>query len=359
MRMRMIITMEFLIAGATKRGSHKRQQIELLGEKWPPMSGWKQRVVGKVISDEAAEEFIKLGTGEVINETHDKSKTRYWFNAQSPVDIYLYILELSNECYYVGLTSNIKKRMDEHVNGKGAEWTRLNTPLRLIYSINTGTKYACEAEKMENEATVLLMLKYGINKVRGGVYTQTEQKLVEAQLRAHGVWERIRQTELEKKGFNFELNWSDALDNFLDIALNYYDSGSPEHMHETVFATIFSLTRYPYWDEDFSPCLGWDFWNKKGILPVLLSFKHARAVGSKSPSAYDVLAAALNRGKNGKHPLRRLFLLGWQVFQPPTTDKQAETVTRFMSYLDEDTEFDRQYDAFVSILFPEMRALLR
>lgn len=164
----MIITMEFLIAGATKRGSHKRRQIELLGEKWPPISGWKQRVVGKVIPDEAAEEFIKLGTGEVINETHDKSKTRYWFNAQSPVDIYLYILELSNECYYVGLTSNIKKRMDEHVNGKGAEWIRLNTPLRLIHSINTGTKYACDAEKMENEATVLLMLNTVSIKYEGG-----------------------------------------------------------------------------------------------------------------------------------------------------------------------------------------------
>lgn len=91
----------------------------------------------------------------------------------------------------------------------------------------------------------------------------------------------------------------------------------------------------------------------------MLSFKHARTVGSKLPSAYDVLAAALNRGKNGKHPLRRLFLLGWRSFQPPTTDKQAETVIRFMSYLDEGTEFDRQYDAFVSILFPEMRALLQ
>ncbi|QHS45555.1 hypothetical protein GW952_08065 [Klebsiella michiganensis] len=130
-------------------------------------------------------------------------------------------------------------------------------------------------------------------------------------------------------------------------------------MHETVFATLFTLTRYPYWNEDFAPCLSWKFWNKKGILPVLLSFKHARAIGSKLPSAYNVLAAALNRGKNGKYPLRRLFLLGWKAFQPPTTDQQAKTVIRFISYLDENTEFERQYDAFVSILFPEMRTTLR
>ncbi|HGE8282651.1 TPA: GIY-YIG nuclease family protein [Serratia marcescens] len=355
----MIITTELLMAGETQKGSYKRRQVELLGEEWPPTKGWKKRVIGKVISDEAAEEFIRLGGGDVINEAYDKCKTGYWFNASIPVDIYLYVLELSNECFYVGLTADIKKRMDEHFNGNGSEWTRLNKPLRLIHAINTGTKYAREAEVMESEATVILMLKHGISKVRGGYYTQTEQRLVDVQLRAHGAWERIRQAELEKKGYNYELSWSDALDNFLDVALNYYDAGAPEHMHETVFATFFSLTRYPYWSENFSPCLGWNFWNKKGILPVLLSFKHARAVGSKSPSAYDVLAAALNRGKDGKHPLRRLFLLGWRGFQPPTTDKQAETVIRLMSYLDEDTEFDRQYDAFVSILFPEMRTLLR
>lgn len=37
----MIITMELLMSGASQRGSHKRQQIELLGEKWPPTRGWK------------------------------------------------------------------------------------------------------------------------------------------------------------------------------------------------------------------------------------------------------------------------------------------------------------------------------
>ncbi|WP_313353597.1 GIY-YIG nuclease family protein [Kosakonia cowanii] len=355
----MIITMELLMSGASQRGSHKRQQIELLGEKWPPTRGWKQRVIGKIISDEIAEEFIRLGDGDFITESSVNNKSEYWFNSLLPVDIYMYVLELSNGCYYVGLTGNIKKRIDEHFNGKGAEWTRLNTPLRLMYTVNTGTKNAREAEIMESEATVILMLKYGISKVRGGYYTQTEQNLVEVQLRAHGVWERVKQSELEKKIFDYEHSWDAAMGNFLDVVLNHYDEGCPERMHEAVFETFFSLTRYPCWNESFAPCLSWSFWNKKGILPVLLSFKHARTVGSKLPSAYDVLAAALNRGKKDNHPLRRLFLLGWQAFKPPTTLKQAETVIRFMSYLDEDTEFDRQYDAFVSILFPEMRELLQ
>lgn len=355
----MIITMEFLMAGATQRGAYKRRQVELLGEEWPPTKGWKKKIIGKEISDEAAEEFIRLGGSDIATEVDNTYINGYWFNSRAPVDIYLYILALSNECFYVGLTANIKKRMEEHFSGRGAEWTQLNTPLRLMHAVNTGTQNAREAEMMESEATVIMMLQHGINKVRGGYYTQTEIKSVEMQLRAHGAWERIRQAELGKKPFNYELSWSDALEHFLNVALNYYDEGSPEHMHETVFATLFTLTRYPYWNEDFAPCLSWKFWNKKGILPVLLSFKHARAIGSKLPSAYNVLAAALNRGKNGKYPLRRLFLLGWKAFQPPTTDQQAKTVIRFISYLDENTEFERQYDAFVSILFPEMRTTLR
>lgn len=118
-------------------------------------------------------------------------------------------------------------------------------------------------------------------------------------------------------------------------------------------------TRYHHWHEDLAPALNWHFWSRKGILPILLSFKLGRPVGSGSASAYEVLAAALNRGQHGRHPLRRLFLLAWQAYQPPTTGKQAATVNRFMEYLDNGAEADRQYDAFVSILFPGMRHLLR
>ena len=106
----MIITMELLMSGASQRGSHKRQQIELLGEKWPPTRGWKQRVIGKIISDEIAEEFIRLGDGDFITESSVNNKSEYWFNSLLPVDIYMYVLELSNGCYYVGLTGNIKKK---------------------------------------------------------------------------------------------------------------------------------------------------------------------------------------------------------------------------------------------------------
>ncbi|QCR36972.1 GIY-YIG nuclease family protein [Nissabacter sp. SGAir0207] len=356
----MVITMELLKLGATSRGSHKRRQIELIGEEWPPARGWKEKVIGREISDEVAEEFIRLGSSNInADNFQGKERNEYWFNSRNPVSIYIYTLALSNDCYYVGLTANIKKRMEEHFTGKGAEWTKLNTPLQLISAIDIGTKNAREAEKIENETTVELMIQYGIDKVRGGCYTNIEQKLVEKHLIAHGAWERIMQSKFARHPNVYEGSWENALERFLDDALCYYDAGSPENMHEIVFKSLFSLTQYSYWNEAFAPCLSWEFWNKKGILPVLLSFKYARTVGSRLPSAYDVLAAALNRGESNQYPLRRLFLLGWQSFQPQTTDKQAKTIIRFMTYLNENAKFERKYDAFVSVLFPEMRTILQ
>ncbi|AOK57894.1 hypothetical protein WM29_01360 [Burkholderia ubonensis] len=141
--------------------------------------------------------------------------------------------------------------------------------------------------------------------------------------------------------------------------MQYYDAGAPEDLRDSVFAAAYRLTRYRFWQEEFAPGLAWDFWSPKGILPVLLSFKHQRPVSSGLPSSYDVLAAALNRGRGGSHPLRRLFLLTWKAYQPLTTDRQATAVERFMEYLAEDEAYDRRYDDFVSVLLPETRNLLR
>lgn len=35
-------------------------QLKLIGVAWPPASGWMQRVVGRVIWSDAAEQFLKL-----------------------------------------------------------------------------------------------------------------------------------------------------------------------------------------------------------------------------------------------------------------------------------------------------------
>lgn len=352
----MLITEELLVAGASAGGGYTRRQMELLGVN--PTTGWKRAAIGAEISDEAAQEFVNLA-GSGSRKSKSGRGPINWCGAAAPTDIYLYVLELEEGRFYVGLTGDLDRRLEDHKSGIGAEWTRQYRPLRRIHGVNTGTQDESRAKAMEDEATIVLMSEHGIDRVRGGHFCQSDQAQAEAALRAKGAWDRINQAQAQKTAGKGDVSWSDALDEFLNVAVRYYDAGAPEDLRDGVFAAVYGLTRYRFWREEYAPGLACDFWNSTGILPVLLSFKFQRPVSSGSPTSYDVLAAALNRGRGGSHPLRRLFLLTWKAYQLLTTDRQAATVERFMEYLAGDEAFDRRYDDFVSVLLPETRNLLR
>lgn len=46
---------------------------------------------------------------------------------------YVYILLCSDMTYYTGYTQNLKRRINQHQNGKGARYTRTRTPIQLYY----------------------------------------------------------------------------------------------------------------------------------------------------------------------------------------------------------------------------------
>ncbi len=46
---------------------------------------------------------------------------------------YMYILLCSNGQYYTGSTTDLGKRLVEHQNGEGANFTRKHLPVKLIY----------------------------------------------------------------------------------------------------------------------------------------------------------------------------------------------------------------------------------
>ena len=46
---------------------------------------------------------------------------------------FVYILECSNSTYYTGSTINLERRLTEHVNGEGANYTKKYPPIRLLY----------------------------------------------------------------------------------------------------------------------------------------------------------------------------------------------------------------------------------
>jgi len=65
---------------------------------------------------------------------------------QGPV-WHLYLIECADGSYYTGVTTDVERRYDQHLNGSGARYTRSHKPVRLLASCAVGTR--SEAQKAE------------------------------------------------------------------------------------------------------------------------------------------------------------------------------------------------------------------
>lgn len=78
----------------------------------------------------------------------------------------LYVLQLQGGKYYVGKTTDMNRRYEQHKSGKGSSWTSTYRPVKIL------EVRPVKDEHDENNTTKDLMKKYGIDNVRGGSYTQ-------------------------------------------------------------------------------------------------------------------------------------------------------------------------------------------
>ena len=73
--------------------------------------------------------------------------------------VYVYILKLIHNKYYIGKTVNPKLRLDEHFTTCGSSWTKKYKPLKIIKIIPDCDNFD------EDKYTIKYMKEYGINKV--------------------------------------------------------------------------------------------------------------------------------------------------------------------------------------------------
>ena len=78
----------------------------------------------------------------------------------------IYILRLEGGRYYIGKTDNLEKRKQEHLNGTASAWTKKYKTISVEKIIKNASPFD------EDKYTKEYMYKYGIDKVRGGSYTQ-------------------------------------------------------------------------------------------------------------------------------------------------------------------------------------------
>ena len=85
--------------------------------------------------------------------------------------IILYILELQNKKYYVGITNNPEERFNKHESGETLRFVNKNLPIKSIKKALLKTTIRSEAIKLENKTTIELIEKHGIANISGGVFT--------------------------------------------------------------------------------------------------------------------------------------------------------------------------------------------
>lgn len=75
----------------------------------------------------------------------------------------IYVLELEDDCFYIGITYNLNLRIAQHLSGSGAQWTKMHRPVKIIEVFYDG----CTRQK-EDEVTKRYVEIYGPEYVRGG-----------------------------------------------------------------------------------------------------------------------------------------------------------------------------------------------
>ena len=65
------------------------------------------------------------------------------------VSYFVYILQCSDESLYVGVTTDIERRENEHHEGRGGVYTASRRPVRLIYSESHRTRHAAVARERQ------------------------------------------------------------------------------------------------------------------------------------------------------------------------------------------------------------------
>ena len=80
--------------------------------------------------------------------------------------VYIYVLKLMHDKYYIGKTTNPSFRLKDHFKSNGSVWTKKYKPIKLHE-----LKPDCDSDD-EDKITIQYMRKYGTENVRGGSFCQ-------------------------------------------------------------------------------------------------------------------------------------------------------------------------------------------
>ena len=81
----------------------------------------------------------------------------------------IYVLELEDNCWYVGRSDNVLERLRNHFRGNGSKWTKAHKPVRVALILPG-------YEQAEFLLTCDMVKLFGIEFVRGAYWSSVEFK---------------------------------------------------------------------------------------------------------------------------------------------------------------------------------------
>ena len=84
---------------------------------------------------------------------------------------YVYVWELQKGKYYVGYSSNLFRRFNEHISNQGANWTKKYKPISIIEIVRGN-------QTIEKLKTLEYMKKKGFENVRGSHWCSIDYKKI-------------------------------------------------------------------------------------------------------------------------------------------------------------------------------------
>ena len=105
----------------------------------------------------------------------DSEPIRSSTNSQT-TSLKVYVLKLVQEKYYVGKTTKVNIRLDQHFQATGSEWTKRYPPELVMEIIDNADDFD------EDKIVKRYMSNYGINNVRGGSYSRLKLTSAEKQV---------------------------------------------------------------------------------------------------------------------------------------------------------------------------------
>lgn len=108
--------------------------------------------------------------------------------APQPGEFYVYVIKCEGGSFYIGQTDNIPRRWDEHVTGKGADWTKSHRPIYIAHYETYHSREEAVAREKELKTTfgrrwIKEQVENGTARQAGGIPFQEKVDTLTSRLR--------------------------------------------------------------------------------------------------------------------------------------------------------------------------------